>query len=222
MAEPVNIAPRKFTFDTVFGGEGDVLVNAPKRKPFYSVQEVDEIRAEGFADGQRNALDQAQREQARQLDEIGKSLSVAMGALAKAAHDHRVGAAELAMAAARKIADAALEMFPEAAAQAALQALLSEVEGHPRLLVRASQATVPALQAALDKTAEAAGYPGQITVKSDAALEGAAFIFEWGEGRAAFDPDRTMARVSAALEAALAAEGLHGEPLLTTQEPSDG
>ena len=222
MAEPVKNPPKKFAFETVFGGPGDVVVNASRRKPFYSAQEVDEIRAEGFADGQRNALDQAQREEARQLAEIGKSLSLAMGALAKAAHDHRVGAAELALAAARKIADAALEMFPEAAAQAALQALLQDVEGHPRLLVRASAATAPAMQAALDKTAEAAGYPGQITVKSDPALDGAAFIFEWGEGRAAFDPDQTMARVAAALEAALAAEGLHGEPLLTTQEPSDG
>ena len=222
MRDPMTSQPTKFKFETVFDKEGDVLVNAPRRKPFYSTQEVDDMRAESFAEGQRAALDQAQREEARQLAEIGRSLSIAMTALAKAAHDHRAGTAELALAAARKIADAALDLFPEAAAQAALEALLHEVEGHPRLLVRATAATAPRLQAALEKTAEAAGFPGQVTVKTDPSLEGAAFVFEWGEGRAAFDPDQAMARVAAALEAALAAEGLHGEPILTTQGTTDG
>ncbi len=218
----MNVPPKKFAFETVFDAEGDVLVNAPRRKTFYSIKEVDQARAEAFAEGQRTAIDQAQREEAQQLAAIGEALGRAMGALAKAAHDHRVGAAELALAAARKIADAALDLFPEAAAQAALESLLHEVEGHPRLLVRVTPATVDRIQAALDKTAEAAGYPGQVTVKADPSLEGAAFIFEWGEGRAAFDPDQAMARVAAALEAALAAEGLHGEPLLTTEGTSHG
>ena len=39
----------------------------------------------------------------------------------------------------------------------------------------------------------------------------AAFLFDWGEGRAAFDPAAAAGRVAAALEAALAAEGLHAE-----------
>ena len=59
-------------------------------------------------------------------------------------------------------------------------------------------------------------------MKSDPNLTSAAFIFEWGEGRAAFDPEQAAARVAAALDATLAAEGLHAEPLKLTEEASDG
>jgi flagellar assembly protein FliH len=205
--------PRKFSFDTVFDDEGDVVSSAPPRKSFYTVQELEQAKAKAFAEGQAAAVDQAQREQARCLAEIRQAVAQAMGVLARAAHDHRAGVVELAMAAAGKIADAALERFPEAPAQAALEALMKEVESYPRLTVRASEGALEAVTLALQRVSEMAGYPGQITVRADPSLAGAAFSFEWGEGRAAFDPAQTTARVAAALEAALAAEGLHGEAL---------
>jgi flagellar assembly protein FliH len=50
-------------------------------------------------------------------------------------------------------------------------------------------------------------------VKTDPNLAGAAFTFDWGEGRAAFDPQAAAQRIAVALEEALSAEGLHAEPL---------
>ncbi|HWU15972.1 MAG TPA: flagellar assembly protein FliH, partial [Caulobacter sp.] len=50
------------------------------------------------------------------------------------------------------------------------------------------------------------------------AMPTAAFVLDWGDGRAAFNPDDAAARVTQALEAAIAAEGLHAEPLA----PSEG
>ncbi len=204
----------KFSFDTVFDGDGDVVSAPVRRKPFYTAPEVEQARAEAFAEGRAAAQDEAAREQARCLEAIRADIARAMGALAQAAHDHRTGAAELALAAARKIADAALERFPTAPAEAALQALLVEIAGHPRLLVRAPEAVAEALQGLLAAAAEQAGYPGQVAVRADPRLDGAAFVFEWGEGRAAFDPAEASARVEAALKAAIAAEGLHAEPLI--------
>ena len=211
---------RKFSFDTEFDGDGGAA-SAPPRKTLFTAREVDQVRAEALAEGRAAAAAEAEQLQARCLEDIRQAIGRALGTLAQAAHDHRVGAAELAMAAARKIADAALERFPEAPAQAALDALQREIEGHPRLLVRAPEAIAAKVQAALDRAADQAGFTGQVTVKSDPALDGAAFIFEWGEGRAAFDPEEAAARVSAALEAALAAEGLHGEPLIAPEGTAD-
>ena len=45
------------------------------------------------------------------------------------------------------------------------------------------------------------------------ALAAAAFVLDWGDGAAAFDPAAAAARVAEALEGALAAEGLHAEAL---------
>ena len=205
---------RRFGFDTVFDGEGTVVSQAAARKKFYSAEELEQARAAAFAQGRQTAIDEAERLQLQCLQEIRQGIAQAMGLLAQAAHDHRAGSAQLALAAARKIADAALDAFPAAPAEAALEALVREVEGHPRLLVRAPEAVVERMQEVLGKAAEAAGFTGQVTVRADRNLPPAAFVFEWGEGKAAFDPEQAAARVAAALDAALAAEGLHAEPMI--------
>jgi len=65
-----------------------------------------------------------------------------------------------------------------------------------------------------EETAQAVGYPGAITVRaSDDAAPGA-FTLDFGDGSASFDPAAAAERVSQALHAALAAEGLHAEPLI--------
>jgi flagellar assembly protein FliH len=65
----------------------------------------------------------------------------------------------------------------------------------------------------LEEVALSAGFAGQVTVKTDAGMTRAAFTFDWGDGKAAFDPEAAAARVVEAVSAALAAEGLHGDPL---------
>ena len=217
----MNTAPQKFSFTTVFDGDGDVPVNAPIRKTFFTLAEVDAERAAAFAEGSRAALSQAQQEEARCLESIRQAIAQSLGSLAQVAHDHREAVTDLALAAARKIADAALEQFPQAAATAAFESLLREVESYPRLLVRAPEAQVGRMQIALEAAAQNAGFAGQVTVKADPQLNGGAFIFEWGEGRAAFDPEQAAARIADALKSALAAEGVHGEPLIAAQGTTD-
>ena len=111
----------------------------------------------------------------------------------------------------RKIADAALDRFPQEPALAALEALSREIEAAPRLLVFASPADAPRLERALGEAAARAGFAGHIVLRPEPGRARAAFVFDWGEGRAAFDPDAAAERVATALEAAIAAEGLHAE-----------
>jgi len=65
------------------------------------------------------------------------------------------------------------------------------------------------MQAALGRVAEGCGYAGHVCVKSEPGGPAAAFLFDWGEGRAAFDSDQAAERVAAALATALAARGSH-------------
>jgi flagellar assembly protein FliH len=205
---------KKFDFGTVFDSTGDVAYAPPLIRRAYTVVEVEQARAEAYAEGERSALVRAEQVQAAALQEIAAAVRSALGALAQAAHGHRAGAAELALSAARVIAGAALEQFPQAPTTAALLALAREVEAAPRLIVRAAHEQVERVQAALDDTAQACGFPGQILVKADPALPRAAFVLDWGDGRASYDPVDAQARVAAALKTALIAEGLHAEPLL--------
>lgn len=215
-------APRKFAFDTEFNQAGDVAYAPPARKRSYTVEEVEALKREAYAAGERSTTAMAEVEAAQALRQIAQAAQRAMGALAQVAHEHRTSSAELALAAGRKIADAALARFPEAPITAALHELARELEAAPRLLVRSAPHLVDRLQGVLEETAQSCGLAGQITVKPDDGLPMAAFVLDWVDGRARFDPEQAAARVAAALATALAAEGLHAEPLISNSEADHG
>jgi len=213
-----DIPHKRFTFDTVFDVGGGVASQAPKVKRSFTPEEVEAAKVEAYAQGERSAVARAEQHAANALADISRAVQEAFSTLAAVAHEHRSGSAMLALAVGRKIADAALERFPEAPASAALVALAREVEAQPRITVRVSADLVERTQAALEETAHAIGFPGQIAARADSNMPPAAFTFDWGDGRASFDPDEATRRVAEAIEAAIAAEGLHAEPLLPASE----
>jgi flagellar assembly protein FliH len=212
-----DIPHKRFAFDTVFDGRGGMTEPPPRPKRSFTPEEVEAAKAEAYAQGEHSAVVRAEQHAANALNDIAGAVREAFSTLTAVAHEHRSGSALLALAVGRKIADAALERFPEAPASAALVALAREVEAQPKITVRVAHDLVERVQAALDETSQAIGFAGQILVRGDAASP-AAFTFDWGDGRAAFDPDVATARVAEALEAAIAAEGLHAEPLLPASE----
>lgn len=210
-----DIPHRKFSFDTVFDDNGGVAYAPPRVKKTFTPEEVEAAKAQAYAEGERSAVARAEQEAAQALAEVAHAVQQAFGTLAHVAHEHREGSAMLALACARKIADAALTYFPEAPVTAALEALAREVESQPRIFVRVSPELEERTQQALENVAAQIGFQGQIVARADGAMAPAAFTFDWGDGRAAFDPDGAAQRVAEALEAAIAAEGLHAEPLFT-------
>jgi flagellar assembly protein FliH len=210
--------PQKFAFDTVFDDAGAIAFAPVRAKRSYTPEEVEQIRQGAFAEGERSAVAVAQAEAAAALSRIAADAQGALAALTRVAHDHRVHSAGLALAAARKIADSALDRFPQAPVAAAMIELAREIEAQPRLMVRVAPDLVDAVQAELDAAAQAIGYAGQIIARAEPGMPAAAFQLDWGEGRATFDPEAAAARIAEALDAALAAEGLHAEPLLPPEE----
>ncbi|ENZ81082.1 MULTISPECIES: hypothetical protein [Caulobacter] len=206
---------RKFGFDTVFDDRGGVAYAPPRVKKNFTAEDVEAARAEGYQQGERSAVVQAEREAAQALADVAHAVQQAFSALSAVAHEHREGSAQLALACARKIADAALRHFPEAPIVAALESLAREVEAQPRIFVRVSPELEERTQQALENVATQIGYQGQIVARADGAMAPAAFTFDWGDGRAAFDPQGAAERVAEALEAAIAAEGLHAEPMFS-------
>jgi flagellar assembly protein FliH len=203
--------PQKFTFDTVFGAEGEVAFAAPRPKRVYSAAEVEAIRQEARAEGERTALASIAALQQVALAGVSAACNEALPRLAQVAHEHRKTSAALSLACARAIAGAALERFPEAPVAAALEALAQEIEAAPRLVVTAAPDLAQRLQGVLDELAGRIGFSGAIQVKADDGAGAAAFTLDFGDGQAAFDPAAADARVAQALDAALAAEGLHAE-----------
>lgn len=206
-------AHQKFAFDTEFDAAGEIAYVAPRPKRSFTPEEVEAIRQQARTEGERAALTSITAQQMAALSEIARACSQALPTLANVAHQHRIGAAELALACGRAIAGAALDRFPEAPAQAAIEALGREIEAAPRLIVTTSAEFAEHLQGRLDEAAARAGFAGAIQVRADLGLGRHAFILDFGDGAGSFDPAAAAERVNQALQAALAAEGLHGEAL---------
>lgn len=214
MSEPVT----RFQFETEFGASGDVTFAPQRVKRLFPADEVEQIRAAAYAAGEQAALNSVTAQQANAITAIMTACTRALPRLAEVAHEHRVGSANLALACAKSIAGAALERFPESAAHAALEALAREIDGQPRLVVTADPALAAMLQATLETAARGLGFEGAVVVKPDAAYGAHAFTLDFGDGQAAYDPAVAADRVSEALTAALASEGLHAEPLIPGSE----
>jgi len=215
MSEPIH---QRFGFDTVFDGQGDITQAAPRPKRLFTADEVEAVRVQAHGEGERQALASMKAMQAQALAAISEATRQALSTLVGVAHAHREGSAELALACAKAIADAALERFPEAPLQAAIAVLAREIEAAPRLVVSAPADLVKMLEPVLAEAAQGIGYPGQVVLRPAPDLIGCAFTLDFGDGAAAFDPAAAAQRVSAALHEALAAEGLHAEPLIAGTE----
>ncbi|HWE47032.1 MAG TPA: flagellar assembly protein FliH [Caulobacteraceae bacterium] len=210
--------PRPFSFDNDFG---DQERRSPDRKKrVYMADEVDAIRASARNEGEGATSARAKQIEAQALADIADACRQALTTLTEVAREHRRGSAELALAAARKIAGGALEHLPEAPIKAALETLGREIESQPRLVIRIADPG-DALRASIEAAVADAGFAGQVAFRADPeASSQAAFVIEWSDGRAAFDPDEVALRIAQSFEAALAADGAHGEAL--PSNPSAG
>lgn len=206
---------RAFAFDTEFDAAGVVVRQSAFRpiKRAFSPDEVEALVAEARAEAREAALAEAASAQAAALSAIAQALTAAAPALTQVAHAHREQAAELAMAAARVVAAAALDRFPEGPLQAALEALGQEIDASPRMVVRTGDLNDES-RARLEQLCADAGFSGVVAFRDEPGLAPAAFRLEWADGRADFDLAAAFARMAEALKSALAAEAGHAETLV--------
>ncbi len=202
-------APQKFGFDTCFDEAGQIVgVAAPRPRRTYLAAEVELIRAQAFAEGEAAQRMSDEGRRAMALSDMADTCRQALPLLNQVIETYRAQTAELALATGEAIAAAALDRLPRAPLNAALEALSAEIDGAARLVVRASGADGD-LAAMLEKAASDAGLPSRVLLRDEPGLAPAAFVIEWPDGRAEYDPDAAAQRVRDALQAALAAEADH-------------
>ncbi len=205
---------RPYAFDTEFDA-GGVVVHPSAFRPMkraYAPAEVDLLVAEARLEAREAALAEVESIQAMALSAIGQALASSAPAMAHAVQTHREQSAELALTAARVVAASALDRFPAAPIQAAIEALAQEIDASPRLVIRTGDLD-DANRARLQQLCADAGFSGVVAFREDVALPAAAFQLEWTDGRAAFDPAEAFARIADALSSALASEAGHAETL---------
>ena len=192
----------KFTFDTEFRGPSDVVSDAARarQKKTLTTEEIETMRASAEAQGTQAASVRA----TENLDRTTAALVVALRAALDSSHAEieavRAEAALLAIAAAKRIAPAALAALPAGDVENALREAMHQAIGEPRITLRAAPDVIAALEGKIADIAHEEGYDGRVMMAADPAIAGADCRIEWRGGGS----ERSEAAIEAALDALIA------------------
>ena len=187
----------KFTFDTEFRDEHDVLSNAARvrQRKSYTNDEIDALCAKYRADGIKAGQVRAMEAIAAGANEAVLALNNALAQSEEDMEKVRGYAARLAIVAAGKLARLAIAALPQAEVEEALRTAMHQALGEPRILLRAAPAVAEALNARITEIAHEEGFDGRVQISADPAIKGADCRIEWRGGGAE--------RIEEALEASL-------------------
>ena len=192
----------KFTFDTEFRGPSDVASEAARtrQKKTLTVEEIETMRSDAQAEGAETASVRA----AENIERTAAALVIALRAALDQSHAEiegvRAEAALLALAAAKKIAPAALAALPAGDVENAMREAMHQAIGEPRITLRAAPDVIAALEGKVEAIAHEEGYDGRVILAADPAITGADCRIEWRGGGS----ERSEAAIEAALDALIA------------------
>lgn len=189
-----------FSFETEFAPDGAIL-SGPART-YVSRDEADQHAAKARAEGEANARMMAEARAATAVDKVLTHLSPAREQIAQIADELRREAAELAMAAARKIAGDALDAHGAQTAAAGVAEAVRLLKGSPIVYVSAAPDALPEIERRLDQLRRQRGSLAVEFIPDGQAKPGD-WRVEWSEGVAAFSRDDVEAAIAAVVAARL-------------------
>jgi flagellar assembly protein FliH len=177
-------AAKRFTFDTEFRPEGDLVSNAARarQRKVFTQEEIDSMFAKARAEGLKAGQVRAQEAIAGSLERFIDVVREAVAGARSEIEALREEAARIAFTAARKLAPMAVASLPSADVEEALREAMHQAIGEPRVVLRASQAVVDVLSPKLQEIAHEEGFEGRVVANADAGLPGADCRIEWRGG----------------------------------------
>jgi len=206
----------KFTFDTVFAGKSDMISEPARARKRSMLTQVEiealrsEARAEGVKDGEVRALEAI----AAGADEVAAAIREALARTADEIEGIRATAAEIAFAAARKLARAALAAFPAEEVEQCLRDAIHQAIGEPRIVLKVAPDVAGALKDRIADIAHEEGYDGRIQLSEGPGLINADCRIEWRGGGA----ERAEATLEVAIETLIQRRFSDTAPVQLTEE----
>jgi flagellar assembly protein FliH len=188
---------KKFTFDTEFhdGLERRTAEAERRQRKTMTVEEIEGLTEAARIEGEGNAA-------ARNAEAIERAicaLTIAVRAVVDQnraeIEDVRAEAAALALAAAGKLARAAITGLPQGDVEAALRDAMHQAIGEPRLTLRVGPEIAALIEPRLADIAQEEGYDGRVHLTPDPHFHGADCRIEWRGGGA----ERSFEAIEAAL-----------------------
>lgn len=178
--------PKKFTFDTEFRPEGDLVSNAARARArrVFTQGEIDQMFAKARAEGMKAGQVRAIESQSAAISQFCDTVRESMGTAQDQIDALREEASQLALIAARKLARHALEALPEGEVEEALREAIHQAIAEPRIVLRAAPNVIALLKDKLDELAHELGYEGRIVANAEQGMRGGDCRIEWRGGGA--------------------------------------
>ncbi|MGE0829800.1 MAG: FliH/SctL family protein [Hyphomonadaceae bacterium] len=198
---------RKYAFDTEFAADGTILRDPTtgERKRL-TVEEAEAEKTRAYQSGAKDAVAQAERAGADAAAHLARAARDVLTRLDALERKMRADAVHVGLAAARKLADAALAEFGEARIAAALEAAMEALPAGPRLVIRVAPAHMDSVRKRLDAAVADHAYAGAVLLKAEEAIALGDVRIEWAEGAIDLNRAEIEARVTALIDAALEAQ----------------
>lgn len=193
---------QKYVFETEFAPDGEIMRESSRR---ITPEQAQSAIADSYERGKQDALAQAERRTAAALEAIADAASAVLTRLEVESQAMRVEAARVAMAAAQKIAGAALDCFGIERAAQAVEAAMDTLRHQPRLVVKLPPDTAEQLKPRISEMCETHAYASAVLVRAEPGLKSGQVVVDWSDGVITMDPSDTARRIEDLIEAALLA-----------------
>jgi flagellar assembly protein FliH len=200
----------KYAFQPI----GDPSAAPPPRagaaRKVFTEADMAAARQEGVEQGRREASGQTDRAAAEALRAIARMMQMMLSGLGQEAQSLRVDAVEVALAAARQAAGAALDQFGAEALEAFVSDAAMHLRDTPRLVIKVAPDIQGEVEPRLVQAAAEAGFQGQVQVRGDAAARPGDCTLEWADGTIQHDREAAFEAIATAAERWLAAAEQQG------------
>lgn len=190
----------KFDFDRVFSADGEVLRDGERVKQLLTAAEVEQVRQQAFAEGENSETAKAASVQADAIQAVASQMQLILARLQSESEALRGDSARLALAAAKKLAGAAIAANAGDAIAEFCARVMKDLRGEPRFNVHCAGAIAGPVAELLEKTAAESGFEGAVIVRASPDMTGADCRLEWGSGSI----ERTQEDIEARIDVLIA------------------
>lgn len=190
------LGAKPFLFDRDFDGRRRAEEMLTMSQHLSAISETEQRAFKsGHAEGRHEALDEQPARLAAALEKLAVNISLEIARSESRAMAQEIGAIELALELAKKLAGRAIDRYPVAAIESAVQECFAEARTAPHVAVRVHESLVEDVRTHLGALAAERGFAGKLIILGEPDIPPGDVRLEWADGG--------VVRERAAIEAAI-------------------
>jgi flagellar assembly protein FliH len=191
---------QKFNFDRVFTGDGKATEPKPHPRRNYRADEVEAIRAESYAAGERSAVAKTEQLAAQSIGVVAANVEGVLSTLRAELDVIRDQSTRLAAAIARRFVCHMIDKAPELYLERCIEECLDVMHREPDITILIPSGSPVSFKQRLAGMAEDRGLSGSLRIEEGASAKAVTCRLNWRTGGAEISLDDALSRMDQIIE----------------------